>query len=137
MRNVSVRHVSGDRFRIDIGTHTLAVDQPTDVGGADTAPTPTELFVASLASCVAHYARRYLARHEISPDGLEVSASYELGTSPARVSEVQVVVRLAADLTVERRAGLLAVASHCTVHNSITHPPSISVILAEEVVPVP
>jgi putative redox protein len=40
------------------------------VGGGDVGPTPTELFVAGLASCVAFYARRYLRRHDIDAEGL-------------------------------------------------------------------
>jgi hypothetical protein len=48
--------LEGDRFAIDARGHTITVDQPADVGGADTAPTPTELFVASLAGCVGFYA---------------------------------------------------------------------------------
>jgi organic hydroperoxide reductase OsmC/OhrA len=48
-----VRHLDGDRFAINIRGHQIHVDQPIDAGGEDTAPTPTELFIAGLASCVA------------------------------------------------------------------------------------
>ena len=51
--DLTVRHLGGDRFRIESRGHTLTVDQPTEDGGTNTAPTPTELCVASLASCVA------------------------------------------------------------------------------------
>ena len=43
---------SEDRFDIQIRGHTITVDQPTEIGGDDVGPTPTELFVAGLASCV-------------------------------------------------------------------------------------
>ena len=62
-RALTVAHRGGDRFRIRVRGHEIDVDQPVGDGGEDTAPTPTELFVAGLASCVAFYARRYLARH--------------------------------------------------------------------------
>jgi hypothetical protein len=51
---VDYRH--GDRFDIRIRDHMVTVDQPADVGGDDAGPTPTELFVAGLASCVAFHA---------------------------------------------------------------------------------
>ena len=129
MSSVTVRHLEADRFTIAVGPHTLIVDQPVEAGGEGSAPTPTELFVASLASCVAHYARRYLARHDLPTEGLEVTASYEIGKSPARVSDVQLQLRVSDAVPVERRDALLAVASHCTVHNSLTHPPSVQVTL--------
>lgn len=125
-----VRWQEDDRFDIDVRDHTITVDQPVEIGGADVGPTPTELFVAGLASCVAFYARRYLRRHRIDPVGLEVSTSYRMGTKPARVAVVDMEIHLPAELTPQRHAGLLAQAGHCTVHNSITQPPDISITLA-------
>ena len=125
-----VRHLDGDRFAVDVRGHTLLVDQPAEAGGTDTAPTPTELFVAGLASCVAFYARRYLARHQIDGSGLTVSASYEIGGRPTRVLRTIIVVTPPADLPAERRDAFLAVASHCTVHNTLTEPADIEIALA-------
>jgi uncharacterized OsmC-like protein len=127
---VRVRHLGGDRFTVGIREHTVLVDQPVDAGGTDTAPTPTELFVAGLASCVAFYARRYAARHRFSAAGLEVAVTYELGGRPARVSRIAIVVTPPAALPAERRDAFLAVASHCTVHNTLVQPPTIDVTLA-------
>ena len=91
---------------------------------------PTELFVAGLASCVAFYARRYLSRHQLPTDGLTVTAQYTLGLRPARVTDIRVDIQLPDGVPAERRDALLAVASHCTVHNSLTHPPEVTVTLA-------
>jgi putative redox protein len=127
---VGVRFVAGEVYEIDVRGHRLTVDQPVDDGGADTAPTPTEMFVASLASCVAFYAGRYLTRHGIDRDGLSVSADFTMATDrPARVAAVQLTVRVPADLPRERWAALQAVASHCTVHNSLVQPPRVDVEL--------
>ena len=122
-----VEHLGEDRFSIDVRGHRLVVDQPTDLGGEDTAPTPTELFIASLASCVAFYARRYLRRHGLATEGLAVGADFVLGTKPGRVTEVDLSLTLPDGFPDDRRDALLAVASHCTVHNSITQAPDISV----------
>lgn len=131
-RTVQVDHLEGDRFGIDIRGHTITVDQPVDAGGEDTAPTPTELFVASLASCVAFYARRYLARHGLDTEGLAVHAAYELGGRPTRVLSMDLQLELPPGVPESRREPLLAVASHCTVHNTLTEPPRISISLAEQ-----
>lgn len=122
-----VEHRGGDRFEIALRGHVLHVDQPVDAGGDDSAPTPTELFVAGLASCVAFYARRFLHRHGLPTDGLAVTAQYELGRRPARVTRVDVRLTPPAGLPDDRRDALLAVASHCTVHNSLTQPPDVTV----------
>lgn len=127
-----VDHRGGDRFDIEIRGHTISVDQPAGMGGDDTAPTPTELFVASLASCVAFYARRYLARHGLDTEGLAVHAAYELADRPARVASMEVQLMVPPGVPESRRKPLLAMASHCTVHNTLTEPPRISIDLAEQ-----
>ena len=131
MPTLAVQHVDGDRFTIGIRDHLIDVDQPVTDGGEDTAPTPTELFVASLASCVAFYARRYLARHHLPSAGLRVTTDYRMGSHPARVSDIRIGITLDSAVPHDRRQALLAVATHCTVHNSLTHPPAIDIALAE------
>ena len=129
---LTVRHVQDDRFAIDIRGHTIFVDQPVDAGGTDTAPTPTELFVAGLASCVAFYARRYLARHRLSSQGLAVAIDYDIGGRPTRVNRIAVRITPPDGLPPERRAAFVAVASHCTVHNTLTEPPVVEIVLGHQ-----
>jgi putative redox protein len=124
-----VRHLGNDRFAVDVRGHEITVDQPVDAGGEDTAPTPTELFVAGLASCVAFYARRFLERHDIDPAGLDVTAGYAIGGRPARVTELALRITPPAALPPERRDAFLAVASHCTVHNTLADPPEVRITL--------
>ena len=130
MERIEVAHVEGDRFAVSVRGHVVHVDQPEADGGTDSGPTPTELFVAGLAACVAFYARRYLVRHALPEQGLAVAASAETAERPSRVSRVTVTVTLPDGVPEERRAALLAVASHCTVHNSLQTPPEVVVELA-------
>ncbi len=119
----------GDRFTITVGGHRIVVDQPLDVGGTDAGPTPTDLMLASLASCVAFYARRYLRRHHLDATGLTVTARHRMATHPNRVGDVDLLIHLPTELTPSRRAGLLAQAGHCTVHNTLVESPTIAISL--------
>ena len=133
MPKISVRQEAGDRYRIEVRGHAMAVDQPIEDGGADSAPTPTELFVAGLASCVAYYGGRYLARHELPAVGFGVDCSFAFATDrPARVASIEVAVTLPEAFPAERRAAFLAVIEHCTVHNSIVTRPDIRIALIAE-----
>ena len=128
---VTVTHVGGDSYSIVTRGHTVLVDQPVEAGGADTAVTPTELFVGSLASCVAFYAGRFLQRHGLDRHGLSVCADFAMAADrPARVAAVQLRITVPAGVPPERRAALLAVASHCTVHNTLQHQPGVAIELS-------
>jgi uncharacterized OsmC-like protein len=132
MPNLSVTHQTGDRFELQVRGHQLLCDQPLADGGTDQGPTPTELFVASLAACVGFYARRFLARHHLDADGLQVQATFTMSPDrPARVATITLRLLLPQRLEPSRRRALLAVVDHCTVHNSIRVPPEVHVTLDE------
>ena len=127
---IDVTHAGGESYAIITRGHALLSDQPADAGGGDAAATPTELLVASLASCVAYYAGRYLDRHGLDRNRLQVVAEFTMAADrPARVGAVR--LRIAAPgIPAKRRPGLLAVASHCTVHNTLRQEPDITIALA-------
>lgn len=126
MGEIVVLHEAQERFRIAVRGHDLLVDQPKSEGGGDAGPTPTELFVASLASCVGLYAERFLRRHGIDPAGLEVDCRWAFAEDrPSRVAEVGLWLRLPVGFPDELRERLEAVVARCTVHNSITIAPEI------------
>ena len=131
VRPMRVEHRGGDKFDINVRGHVVRVDQPVKDRGEDTAPTPTELFIASLASCVAFYARRYLARHDLPTDGLAVEATFDMGSRPARVAGIAMRLIVPEGVPADRLDALLAVAAHCTVHNTLTSEPDGSITLAD------
>jgi uncharacterized OsmC-like protein len=127
---VSVRHVDGDAYAITRREHGMLVDQPAADGGHDTVATPTELLVASLASCVAFYTGRYLLRHGLDRAGLTVTAERTMAADrPARVGAVRLQITAPGGVPPQRTDDLLAVASHCTVHNTLRQPPEVSIEL--------
>ncbi len=130
MNEMRVEHEGGDRYRVRIRGHELVVDQLVDDGGEDAGPTPTELFVAGLASCVAFYAGRFLRRHDLPAEGLAVDCGFAFAEDrPARVGRIELVVHLPSGFPEDRRAALAAVVEHCTVHNSLRRPPEVEISL--------
>ena len=127
---VRVEHESGDRFRLSVRQHTLHLDQPEVDGGEDTAPTPTELFIASLAACVGFYVHRFLSRHGHQVDGLAVTSEVEYATRPYRVSRISLGVSGVSHLPPEVQESLLSVAARCTIHNSLRQPPEVSIAVS-------
>jgi putative redox protein len=128
---VHVSYIDGQLHEALTRGHSVLTDQPSSAGGEDAGMTPTELLMASLGSCVAFYAGQYLARHGLNRDGLQVTAEFTMATGrPARVGEVSLTIRVPRGVPPEREAALLAVASHCTVHNTLRQPPDITIELA-------
>ncbi len=127
---ILVTHLHGDAFGLDIRGHHVVVDQPMEAGGADLGPTPTELFVGSLAACVGFYAERYLRRHDLPDEGLSVRASFRLAEGrPSRVGSISVRLILPAAIPDGRLEILRRVVDHCTVHESLRVVPDVSIAI--------
>lgn len=130
MAKISITHVTGDQFHIDIRGHKLTVDQPQR--GEESGPSPTELFVASMAACVGHYAARFLREHQLPYDGLTVGCEWKmLAVEHARVSRVRMDVSAPQPVPAGLRDGLQAAMEGCTVHNALHQPPQVVISLAE------
>ena len=114
--NVVSSSAAGYEARVTVRGHELTVDEPAEDGGKDTGPTPTELLLASLASCYT-LSLRWAAKHRKLPLGaVQVTAngSYE----GLKFSQIRLEVR--GDLPPGEEAALLRDASRvCYVSNTL------------------
>lgn len=129
---ILVKHIGDAEFLISIRDHEISVDQPRLGGGEDAGATPTELFVASLAACVAFYGRSFL-HHRGLPDGVDVTARWWIDLRPARVTRIVLQVE-APGVPADRKDAFRRTVEHCTVHNTLNDRPEISfeLVLGEE-----
>lgn len=67
---------------------TVPTDQPVKEGGNGTAPSPFQLFLASLATCAGVYARRFCETRKLSTEGLALSVRCEFAEKEFRVENM-------------------------------------------------
>jgi uncharacterized OsmC-like protein len=126
---LSVIYQGGTRYDITSGGHRVVTDQPVEDGGRNAGMSPVELFVGSVAGCVAYFVGRFCARHRIPCDGLRVEAAWDMAEGPHRVGAIDVAIHLPHPITAEQHERLLKVAHGCTVHQSIAVAPTIGITL--------
>ena len=124
--DVHVEHLGDVQFEIKARQHTIACDQPENLGGYDEGMTPPELFLSSLGSCAAFYAVAYLKKKGITATGTRVDVTADKVPNPARIDNFKIAVSVPVELTPEQREGVDQAVHHCLIHNTLLHPPSIS-----------
>ena len=128
MKLTAVYH-GGTRYDIVSGRHRIITDQAVEDGGQDAGMGPVELFVGSVAGCVAYFVGQFCGRHGIPQDGLSVDAEWSMAESPHRVGRIDIGIHLPHRITAELKERLLRVAHGCTVHQSIAVAPNIEIKL--------
>jgi putative redox protein len=102
-----------------VGEHRILIDVPASMGGSDRGPTPPDLFVASLGSCVAAFVVAYCGRTGLDATDLAVDVDYDKADDPTRLVNLRVTIRLPHAECGDREAAIRRVAEHCPVHESI------------------
>jgi putative redox protein len=119
----------GFLFKATCDGHEVMADQHEKEGGTDLAMTPSELFIASLGSCIGVYAVRFCKRHNLPTEGLKVGVDWSVVKDPWRIGSIKVEIHYPHDIPETEKKGLLRMADACFVHESIVHPPEIVVEL--------
>ncbi|MFC4437039.1 MULTISPECIES: 2-oxo acid dehydrogenase subunit E2 [Natrialbaceae] len=102
-RAVTARNPEGMGGTIEAGSFEWSFDEPEDAGGSETGPTPVDVFLGALASCLSLSVRFQADKRDASVDAIDVTtdADPERGS----VERLEATVRLetdADDETVDR-----------------------------------
>lgn len=74
-RSVSARWAGGLRAEVDAGGFEVVSDEPESVGGTGSGPQPTELLLASIASCFTIAVAWTAAKRKVELEGLAVDVT--------------------------------------------------------------
>ena len=122
-------HFPGNKkVSADFKGFSVQTDQPRNAGGDATAPTPFDLFLASLGTCAGIYALGFCQARSIPTDGLELVQHTEWDPVSHLVSNVRIEIRTPHDFPDKYREGIVKAANLCTVKRHLHAPPPIEVV---------
>jgi putative redox protein len=126
---MEVNQEEGFIFKARCGGHEVLTDQAEKEGGTDKAMTLSELFVASIGTCIGVYAVRFCKRHNLPTEGMKVLLDWTVVKDPWRIGSVKAELHYPHDIPDAEKKGLLRMAEACFVHETIIHKPEIVIEL--------
>lgn len=126
-RSVSSTWSGGLRTVVDAGGFPLVVDEPGSAGGTGTGPQPTELLLASIASCFTLALAWTAARRDVPLDELHVDVTGHY--DGPRFDTFRITVRAAAPRGAELDRLIAAAKQVCYVTRTLASPPEITYVV--------
>ena len=123
--------VFGDNYRIDVETKGFLVktDQPVRDGGDNTAPSPFDYFLASLAACAGYYALAFCKERKLATEGLGVTMITERGEVSKMIDRIVIAVDLPREFPDKYRLAITKAVDHCTVKAHILRAPQFELVV--------
>ncbi|MDR3509695.1 MAG: bifunctional alpha/beta hydrolase/OsmC family protein [Caulobacteraceae bacterium] len=120
------------KFQVEIrvGTTHIIADEPVDVGGLGSGPTPFELVAAGLGACTTMTLRMYAEQKGWPLDRVATQVSHEKVAGAEPPDRFTRVISLSGDLDETQQARLLEIAGRCPVHRTLERGSSVETRLA-------
>ena len=106
----------------------IRTDQPALLGGQGTAPSPFDLFLASIGTCAGFYALRFCQQRNLDTEGLALSVDPERDAAGKQVTRIRIEIALPPAFPEKYREALLRAVDQCTVKRHLVQPPRFDVV---------
>jgi uncharacterized OsmC-like protein len=129
---VTVQHVNGMRFLAATDGHTMVVDAAPEDGGAGTAMSAPQLFVAALGACILEFVVNSCRLRGVPVERAKAEMAYDEVMRPRRVDAMQAALHIEPDPPDDVKRRLLGVARHATLITTLVRRPQIEIQFVQE-----
>jgi len=115
------------RVNAQFGSFTVETDQPQPDGDG-AAPTPFELFLASMATCAGIYIVGFCKSRGISTEGMKLIQKVDRDPTTKMATKVRQEILLPPDFPSQYTSAVIRAAEGCLVKKHLEHPPEFEVV---------
>ena len=117
----------GKRVDAHFGSFDLKTDQPPQVGGDGSAPTPFATFLASIGTCAGIYVLGFCQQRGIPTDGIKIIQRMEGDRVTGMTTKVYLDIQLPPTFPEKYKDAVIRSADQCAVKKHLAHPPEFAI----------
>jgi ribosomal protein S12 methylthiotransferase accessory factor len=103
--------------------HIIKTDQPVLNGGQNSAPSPYELFLASIGTCAGIYVKSFCDNRHIPTDNIKIIQTAEFDEETGLPVNIKLDIKLPVDFPEKYIEAVISVAELCKVKKTLASPP--------------
>jgi putative redox protein len=117
----------GSRVDAHFDAFTVQTDQPVALGGDNSAPSPFEVFLASLATCAGFYVLRFCKSRGIASEGIRLIQKTEHDPDNKMTSKISLDIQLPEGFPEQYFSAVIRAAESCLVKKHLENPPAFEI----------
>jgi len=127
---ITVDFPGGVRVDAHFSTFTVGTDQPKEAGGENSAPSPFDVFLASLATCAGYYVMGFCKMRGISSEGIRLVQKHDQDKATKMISRILLEIQLPPGFPEQYIPAVKRAAESCLVKKHLEKPPSFEISAA-------
>ena len=129
--DMTVRFPGGVGVVTDYQGSTIHTDQPPGHGGVNSAPSPYDLFIASLRICAGFCSLRFCQQRRLPSADMELRAAIDLNPESRRLNRVTIDLHLPEGFPARYRTAIVSATDQSSIKRVLLDPPDIVVTTTE------
>ena len=122
-QGMEIRLMGGQKVYSDYNGFTIHTDQSVKDGGDNSAPTPSDLFFASIGTCSGLYALRFCEKRKINTEKLRINLELQSHPKTHMVEKIIFKINLPPDFPEKYTSALIKSMNLCYVKKHFEQPP--------------
>ncbi len=127
MRDIEITFPGGKKVAAGFDGFEIMTDQPAAAGGEGSAPSPFDLFLASLGTCAGIFVLGFLRSRGLATEGLRIIQSVDWDPAAHRLRKVSFRVVLPSGFPGKYRGAVVKAAEQCLVKRTLHDPPEFEI----------
>jgi putative redox protein len=124
---MEIRFPGGKRVEALFDEYTVTTDQPFADGGSGSAPSPFDLFLASIGTCTGYYVLSFCQKNNIPTEKMKLIARFLRNPTTHLVENIHINIQVSQEFPQKYTNAVIKAAGVCAVKRHLEQPPQIDI----------
>jgi ribosomal protein S12 methylthiotransferase accessory factor len=115
------------KVNANLNGNIIKTDQPLQAGGDGTAPTPFDLFLASMGTCAGVFVKSFCDQRGLASDDIKIIQKLDFNPASRMIEKIDLEIQLPEDFPEKYKNAVINAANLCAVKKHLQQPPAIEV----------
>jgi ribosomal protein S12 methylthiotransferase accessory factor len=125
--DMTIDFPGGARVDAHFRNHDIRTDQPVSGGGEDSAPTPFDMFLASIGTCVGIYVLGFCRQRDLPTEGIRIIQRHHPNRESGLMDKIDIEIQVPPAFPKQYHSALIRSAELCKVKKSLETPPQFEI----------